>query len=74
MSLRQLDLFLCENHAALHERSADCANVLCLLAVVSKQCIDSEGLFDFLRGLAEQATAAAEQSDSGGMSVWQMFR
>lgn len=55
-------------------QSADCANVFLLLAVARKQCIDSEGLFDFLRGLAEQTTTAAEQSDSGGMSVWQMFR
>ncbi|XP_075883727.1 dr1-associated corepressor isoform X2 [Nelusetta ayraudi] len=39
-----------------------------------KQCIESEGLFDFLRGLAEQAITAEGQSDSSGMSVWQLFR
>ncbi|XP_072221264.1 dr1-associated corepressor isoform X2 [Leuresthes tenuis] len=39
-----------------------------------KQCIESEKLFHFLKGLAEGATSTATQRDKQGMSIWPLYR
>ncbi|KAM9708622.1 dr1-associated corepressor [Menidia menidia] len=39
-----------------------------------KQCIESENLFHFLKGLAEVATSTAAQEDKRGMSMWSLYR
>nr|XP_046269256.1 dr1-associated corepressor isoform X2 [Scatophagus argus] len=39
-----------------------------------KQCIESEELFDFLKGLAERATSTAAQKDNRGMGMWPLYR
>ncbi|CAG5866874.1 unnamed protein product, partial [Menidia menidia] len=38
-----------------------------------KQCIESENLFHFLKGLAEVATSTAAQEDKRGMSMWSLY-
>ncbi|KAM4542189.1 dr1-associated corepressor isoform 2-T2 [Odontesthes bonariensis] len=39
-----------------------------------KQCIESEKLFHFLKGLVEGGTSTATQKDNRDMSIWPLYR